>query len=303
MSAATAFGTLDYVDVRQAWSSEPQGFTPWLSENIGRLGQALKLNLEHTGSEVRVTRFAADILAQNLTDGSNVLIENQLEVSDHRHLGQILTYLAGLDARTVIWVAPQFHEAHLSALRWLNTHTPIDFFAVRLRIARIGDSPFAPVFEVEEGPNSWEKGLQAVAQAAERGPVGERRLAFWTVYCAAVPAEAARGQPNGALYRWAELPGLGLVLSRYVADGYVGICVRGPRGTAAAPIAERLGSYADALAARLGVPLDPGSDYLFNKTTAGAYADPAERDRLVGWLSAETDRYAAALTEILGDKT
>lgn len=304
MSGAVEFGRLQDVMVRQAWTHEALSFTPWLAENLDRLGEALGVKLEHVESEVAVTRFAADILARNVTDGTNVLIENQLEVSDHGHLGQILTYLAGLDAHTVVWVAPEFREAHLSAIRWLNQHTGAEFafFAVKLRVVRIGASPLAPLFDVLERPNDWEKRLQeTVRQSSERSPVGDRRHAFWSAYCSQIPIEAARGKPNAAFYRWAPVGDTGLFLSRFLADRYVGLCIRGPRGTPAAEVAEQLTSVSETLATRLGVSFDAGADYLFIKTIPGSYIEPAERDRLIAWLAAETERYAAALIDILGE--
>ena len=96
-------------------------------------------------------------------DDSVILIENQLEQTDHTHLGQIMTYLAGLDAKTVVWIAPSFREPHLSAIRWLNEHTAdgFSFFALKARVVRIGDSPFAPMFEVVEQPNLWDRQIEA----------------------------------------------------------------------------------------------------------------------------------------------
>ncbi len=116
-----------------------------------------------------VDSFSADILAKDVDTDDRVLIENQLEASDHRHLGQILTYLAGLDAKSVVWIARHFNEAHRSAIRWLNENTDgrFAFFAVRVCVVRIGDSPFAPVFEVVEKPNAWERALGGRARAAE----------------------------------------------------------------------------------------------------------------------------------------
>lgn len=303
MSETISFGRLQDVAVRQAWAHEALGFTPWLAGNLDRLGEALGLKLEHVASEAAVERFAADILARNVTDGTTVLIENQLETSDHGHLGQILTHLAGLDVRTVVWVAPDFREPHRSAIRWLNQHTAADFafFAVRLRVVRIGDSAMAPLFDVIERPNDWEKHLQEAARVSvERGPVGDRRYAFWSAYCAAVSEETARGKPGAAFYRWAPVPGTDLVLSRFLADRYVGICVRGPRGTTTASVAECLTAVSGLLAERLGVSFDPGADYLFSKTIAGRFIEPTDRDRLVAWLASETERYTTALTDILG---
>ena len=96
--------------------------------------------------------YSADILATYPADGSRVIIENQLESTDHTHLGQIMTYLAGLEAKTVVWIARDFRGPHLSAIRWLNTHTTDEFafFAIKLRVVQIGDnsSIVAPLFEV-----------------------------------------------------------------------------------------------------------------------------------------------------------
>ena len=128
---------------RAVWEHEARDFTPWLAENLERLSQAIGIPLELEGTEVQVEQFAADIVAVDPEDGSRVLIENQLAASDHDHLGKILTYLAGVQAQTVVWVAPRFEEAHRSAVRWLNDHTvePFAFFAVRVRVVQIADSP------------------------------------------------------------------------------------------------------------------------------------------------------------------
>ena len=123
----------------------------WL-DNLDKLAEVIGIPLDLESREVDVGRFPADLLARNPQDGSLVLIENQLEGSDHSHLGQVLTYLAGLEAKTIIWIAREFDDAHRSAVNWLNEHTtdPFAFFAVRLKVVRIGDSPLAPVFEIVE---------------------------------------------------------------------------------------------------------------------------------------------------------
>ena len=97
--------------------------TPWLAENIEHLGEVIGVSLELVGTEIAVEGFSADRLGRNPADGSTILIENQLEQTDHTHLGQIMTYLAGLEAKTLVWVAPVFRKPHLSALRWGNEHT------------------------------------------------------------------------------------------------------------------------------------------------------------------------------------
>lgn len=108
------FGTLADAPLREAWAHEAHAFTPWLAANLDRLSATIGIPLELTGTEMRVGTFSADILARNPMDDSVVLIENQLEGSDHTHLGQIMTYLAGLETHTMVWVAPSFREEHLS---------------------------------------------------------------------------------------------------------------------------------------------------------------------------------------------
>ena len=184
--AKIEFGRLEDLSLRDAWSHEAQDFTPWLAGNIKHIAEAVGIPLELTDQEVRVDAFAADILASNPQDGSVVLIENQLEQTDHTHLGQIMTYLAGLEAQTVIWIASAFREPHLSAIRWLNEHTEdgFSFFAVRLRVVKIGDSLFAPIFEVVEKPNDWNRQLEGQARAVSSGTslLGDSRLAYWKTY-------------------------------------------------------------------------------------------------------------------------
>ena len=109
MDMATAnFGELENIDLRKGWSNEATVFTPWLADNLHRLADAIGIPLEFEGREVSVEGFSADLLARNPEDNRRVLIENQLQSSDHSHLGQILTYLTGLEAEVVIWVASNF---------------------------------------------------------------------------------------------------------------------------------------------------------------------------------------------------
>ncbi|MGR3703781.1 MAG: hypothetical protein ACU0A4_16995 [Paracoccaceae bacterium] len=166
------FGRLVDLPLRDAWKHEAHQFTPWLADNIDHLSDAIGIPLELTGTEVAVETFSADILARNPMDDSIVLIENQLETTDHTHLGQIMTYLAGLEAQTVVWIAPAFREPHLSAIRWLNEHTAdgFSFFAIKARVVRIGDSPYAPIFEVVEKPDKWLRKLQTEVDKVDLKP-------------------------------------------------------------------------------------------------------------------------------------
>src|SRR5688572_15954584 len=129
-------GRLERVSVRDCWVDEARDFTPWLAqeENIALLGEAIGIELEVAAQEKNVGPFRADILCKDTLDGRLVLIENQLERTDHGHLGQLITYAAGLDAVTVIWVADRFTDEHRAALDWLNRITDTDFTFFGLEI-------------------------------------------------------------------------------------------------------------------------------------------------------------------------
>ena len=158
-------GRLEQVKLREAWESEPQDFTPWLAqvENLKLLSETLKMELVAEGTEQGVGSFRADILCRDTIDDSLVLIENQLERTDHNHLGQLLTYAAGLQTVTIIWVAARFADEHRAALDWLNeiTDERFRFFGLEIELWRIGDSPAAPKFNIVSKPNEW---VRAVSQ-------------------------------------------------------------------------------------------------------------------------------------------
>jgi len=157
-----SLGRLEQVDLRNVWQSEPGDFTPWLAqeENIALLSDTLGLDLEVEMQEKEVGPYRADIVCRETTDGTLVLIENQLEKTDHTHLGQLMTYAAGLAAVTVVWIAERFTDEHRAALDWLNEKTDEDvsFFGLEIELWRIGTSPVAPKFNVVSKPNDWIKG-------------------------------------------------------------------------------------------------------------------------------------------------
>lgn len=264
---AEKFGRLVDINAREAWIHEAHEFTPWLADNLDRLSDSVGIPLDLAGREVRVGPYSADLLAQNAHDGARVLIENQLAGSDHGHLGQILTYLAGLEAQTVIWIAPNFREEHLSALRWLNQHSDerFSFFAVRLRVVRIGSSPMAPLFEVVEQPNAWERQLQSKAEAAIREPsaLGPRRSEFWARYQERHPDIAMDRSIAGNSVKWRQIPDISLVVSRYIAQSEVGIFIRGSWGNKQS-VQDILEDKASELEEKLGVKLGKW-DYPFDK--------------------------------------
>lgn len=175
------------VELRDIWPNEAADFTPWLAkeENLALLGEKLSMELEFESQEINVGDFRADILCRNITNGSRVLIENQLEETDHSHLGQILTYAAGLDIHTVIWIAKEFREEHRAALDRLNEITNEDFqyFGVEVKVWQIGDSASAPQFEIVSKPNDWNRTVSQNTERAVSGDLSETQLQlerFWT---------------------------------------------------------------------------------------------------------------------------
>lgn len=156
-------GRLNHISLREVWRSEASDFTPWLAkqENLALLGDTIGFNLELEAQEKTVGDFRADILCRDVENGGLVLVENQLERSDHSHLGQLLTYAAGLSAQTIVWIADKFTEEHRAAIDWLNENTgqEVNFFALEIELWRIGDSPAAPKFNVVSKPNIWTRCL------------------------------------------------------------------------------------------------------------------------------------------------
>jgi hypothetical protein len=187
-------GRLTQVELRQAWISEPGEFTPWLArqENIALLGDAIGIELEVESEEKSVGPFRADILCRDTTDRHYVLIENQLERTDHTHLGQLLTYAAGLDAVTIVWVASRFTDEHRAALDWLNsaTRSGFNFFGLEVELWRIGDSPLAPKFNVVSKPNDWTQTVREQV-AAQMSPNQQLHYDFWTQFRAFLEARGS----------------------------------------------------------------------------------------------------------------
>jgi hypothetical protein len=293
------FGKLESVSVRTAWDHEALKFTPWLAQNLDRLGDALGMQLEIVQTEAPVSGFAADIQARNALDGSTVLIENQLGDSDHKHLGQIMTYLAGLSAQTVVWVSPKFHDAHLSAIRWLNEHTlePFAFFAVELRVVRIGDSPLAPLFEIIERPNDWERYVQA--RARESGALtnlGQFRKDFWTHFITRHPSEAESGEPTGDSTRWRK-PYIGdFIVAQYLSQGGVGVFLRGRRGIPSEQTALSLSPFSERLETTLGAALGSNNSFFLSDLSLNT-ADRSNWDRMADFLHDTADKYVSALRQ------
>lgn len=190
---------LKEVDIRELWKHEQYDFSNWLAEpeNISYLNDILGLTLVDVNQEVYVGSYRCDIVAKDETSDIKVIIENQLEASNHDHLGKIITYASGLDAKVVVWIVKQAREEHRSAVEWLNNNTRsgIDFFLIELHAYKIGDSYPAPKFEVVEQPNDFIKSSKTTNNSENINKSQSERLVFWEQFNSEV---VAHGKPFNA---------------------------------------------------------------------------------------------------------
>ena len=189
-------GKLQEIDIRTVWPHEQYDFSKWLAqdENIQELGDSLNLSLTDVETETSVGNFRCDILAKDELTGKMVLIENQLEATNHDHLGKIITYASGLDAAVVVWIVASARAEHASAIEWLNKHTDdeISFFLLEVHAFKIGDSDPAPQFAIIEQPNDFAKTVKTVAKSSDLNESQKQRLEFWTQFNDVVEA---KGKP------------------------------------------------------------------------------------------------------------
>ena len=166
------FGEIINVPMNAIWEHEERDFTPWLAQNITILGNALGgLQLEVEQLEVYAGNFKLDIKAREVGTDKIVVIENQIYKTDHKHLGQLITYASFFKAEIIIWVSQEVTEEHRSAIDWLNANTSdnIEFYAVEANIIRIDNSKPALNFKLKAFPNEWEKGRSGSPAVTETG--------------------------------------------------------------------------------------------------------------------------------------
>jgi hypothetical protein len=293
---------LEEVPLRVAWPHETQMFTPWLAANIAKLAEAIGIPLLVLGTEAQVDGLFADLLARNLRNGTIVLIESQLEPADSSHLGQIIAYQAGLDARTVIWIAASFKKPSLSAIRWLNANTSSSFayFAVRMRALRIGASPIAAAFDVLECPGAASRtmlraALKSAPKLAAANPLG----AFWSQFLERYSDEAARSRQLGERCRWRTTLGE-IIVGQQVQDHGIRVFVRGRAGVTIATVIKLLAPHREVLEAQLGASLTIDNNCIAAIKRLGfETSDPANWSAMADWLRTQSDSYEAALRSAL----
>lgn len=179
-------GKMKEIDIREIWKHEQYNFSKWLSaeENINELGNILNLSLTEVQTEQFVGSYRCDIICKDELTGKAVLIENQLEPTNHDHLGKIITYASGLNASVVVWIVSEARGEHASAIEWLNNHTDDDlaFFLIEIHAYTIGDSEPAPMFKIIEQPNDFARSVKAAAGKGELSEAQIKRQEFWTLF-------------------------------------------------------------------------------------------------------------------------
>ena len=170
-------------DLRKVWPREAQDFTPWLAneDNIGSLSDAIGIDIAIDEEESPVGDFSVDIFAREIDTGRKVIIENQLESTNHDHLGKLITYASGKSAEIIVWLVKHAREEHRAAIEWLNNHTDdqVAFFLCEIKLYKIGNSSPAVKFEVVERPNDWAKDVK---KADSTSAVQQRRYDYWVAF-------------------------------------------------------------------------------------------------------------------------
>jgi len=291
-------GRIEEVDLRQIWPDEAADFTPWLAEHLDLLGEALRLgDLSLVEAEGQVGTFAVDVVAES--DAGIVVIENQLGGTDHTHLGQLLTYAAGRDARTLIWITPQFRDEHRAALDWLNHWTPeeIEVYGVEVRAIQIGDSLPAPEFRPVAFPNTWSRQSGSRSRNSSRRSTDERYRTFWQALLEEGQARGLTNRKNARANSHISLPppvgdpqinyGVSFLSGGKVR---VELDIRTPKSERNSEILERLKKHRGVVEGKIDFELDwakptRGSSEAIQVIGKGSIDDPPEElERIREWM-------------------
>ncbi len=302
---------LTKLPLRTIWKHEALDFTQWLAlpENLELLAETIGVDLMNAQTEVGVGQFNVDILAED-ENGHKVVIENQLENTDHDHLGKLITYASGLQAEVCVWVVARARQEHEQAINWLNENTTegANFFLIEVEAWKIGDSLPAPRFNIVAKPNDWAKTIKQ--QSAGGNKVTDLKLqqqAFW---------EKLReyGEQNGKLVRnWRKaLPqhwyniGIGSTRAKLAAkvntqESYVGLELYIYQDT---ELFYELQAKKSEIESKLGYELDwqelperKASRVIVTK--AGNFQDESEQDELIAWLVAKADEFTKVFKKLL----
>lgn len=180
----TTLGTIKKIDdLRSVWPHEAHDFSKWLAkeENLTLLSDTIGIDIVLEELESAVGGFNVDLYATEEGTGRKIIIENQLEDTNHDHLGKIITYASGKSAEVIVWIVKRARDEHRQAVEWLNQHTDsnIGIFLLEIELWQINDSPYAPKFNIVERPNDWAKSVKAVEGISDTKKL---QLEFWQAF-------------------------------------------------------------------------------------------------------------------------
>ena len=177
---------LEKIDLRSVWRHEALDYTNWLArpENLELLSDEIGIGISLIQTEYSVGKFNVDILAEEENTGRKIVIENQLESTDHDHLGKIITYASGVDAEIIVWIVKSVRDEHKQAVDWLNEHTSskVNVFAIEMEVWKIADSPYAPKFNIIAEPNDWAKAVKSASVQSDLSDTKLKQLDFWAKF-------------------------------------------------------------------------------------------------------------------------
>lgn len=308
-------GVLTQLELRSVWKKEDRVFTPWLAkqENLDLLAGELGLPpLETHGTEVPVGRYSADLVCRITNSEEFVLIENQIEGSDHKHLGQILTYVVGLDAdgthiKHVVWVAADFRDEHIAAINWLNEPLggKISVFACRVETWRIGKSQPAVQFHVVAQPSAWAAAMKGLDKRFPAEGIDANRESYWAAFAEVVrsrnlPVKLREQAPRMGFYTFTldASKGAYLYVYRVVDAKVIGayLSLQGVPGVVRI-VYERLLAQKDVIERELGESLiwsekEPDRNYRAQvQWVNGDALDEADWSRQHAWLADQVERF------------
>jgi hypothetical protein len=300
-------GVFKKLQVREIWTNESSDFTPWLAqeENLGLLSEALGLELELESTEVSAGPYSADILAKDTGTDKYVVIENQLEKTNHDHLGKAITYASALNAGAVVWIAPTFTDEHKRALDWLNNNSTenIGFYGVTVELWQIDESRPAVRFNVVSYPSETVRQTAIARSAEDLTDTKKLQLEFWTQFREAmkVTGQMASLQAPRPQY-WYNIPlgrsNIHLSLTANTFENKIGVRVY-MRGAVADAALAQLEPQRESIEKEIGAPLawNPHPEKQDKIILLRMDADLQNRDRwgeYIQWLVETAMRFRKA---------
>jgi hypothetical protein len=308
-------GTIKKIDLRERWKNEASDFTPWLAENIHHLNSAISefgMNIQVEGTEENVGGYFADILATDTETGENIVIENQLEKTDHDHLGKAITYASHFNASTVIWIAAEFTKEHSRALDWLNRHTKksgLEFYGIEIELLQTDDGKQNVRFNIVKKPRNT-----AVKHKVDKGSsvVDPKQSDFWERYynklegTKRIPAERLlkKSPKPQCFYRVAAFGKPGIFLSNQCKISSGTLCVRVRVGGNASMF-----RFLESRKAEIESDLGKQLQWKFLKTESLIVlshpsinlSDPAKVEEALNWLVEYTIKFWDVFSKVINE--